>query len=97
MASAKSDPVAAYSYAIPTQDDNAAITAADTGDLILQGSDSLASYSFNGWISGFHTLNPYQSDEDLATDDHTGVNHVLVLDLEAAMNQANFADIQLSN
>ncbi len=58
--------------------------------------DALVSYAFNGWISGFHTMNPYQSDEDLNTD-HAGINHVLVLDLEAAMNQQNFRDIALSN
>ncbi len=59
--------------------------------------DALASYSFNGWISGYHTLNPYQSDEQLAGQDHVGVNHVLVLDLEASLNQQNFSDIALSN
>ncbi len=59
--------------------------------------DALASYSFNGWISGFHTLNPYQSDEQLSGEDHAGVNHILVLDLEASMNQQNFRDITLSN
>jgi hypothetical protein len=59
--------------------------------------DSLASYSFNGWVSGFHTLNPYQSDAQIAENDHTGVNHILVLDLEASMNQQNFRDIALSN
>ena len=59
--------------------------------------DALAAYSFNGWISGFHTLNPYQSDEQLSDVGHSGVNHVLVLDLEASMNQQNFADIALTN
>ncbi len=59
--------------------------------------DALASYSFNGWISGFHTLNPYQSDTQLTAEDHAGVNHILVLDLEAQMNQQNFKDIALSN
>ncbi len=59
--------------------------------------DALASYSFNGWISGYHTLNPYQSDVQLADQDHTGVNHVLVLDIEPVMNQQNFSDIMLSN
>ena len=59
--------------------------------------DALVSYSFNGWISGFHTLNPYQSEEQLEGEDHAGVNHILVLDLEAQMNQQNFQDITLSN
>ncbi len=59
--------------------------------------DALASYNFNGWISGFHTLNPYQSDDQLANEDHAGVNHVLVLDIEPVMNQQNFSDITLTN
>ena len=59
--------------------------------------DALASYSFNGWVSGFHTLNPYQSDTQLSGEDHAGVNHILVLDLEPALNQQNFQAIQLSN
>ncbi len=59
--------------------------------------DALATYSFNGWISGYHTLNPYQSDEQLESENNSGVNHVLVLDLEASMNQQNFSDISLSN
>ncbi|GGG99025.1 hypothetical protein [Silvibacterium dinghuense] len=59
--------------------------------------DALASYTFNGWISGFHTLNPYQSEDQLSSTDHSGINHVLVLDLEPAMNQQNFSDISLSN
>lgn len=58
--------------------------------------DALASYGFKGWISGFHTLNPYQKDE--ATDaDHIGLNHLLVLELEPALNQMNFKDVSFSN
>jgi hypothetical protein len=58
--------------------------------------DALCSYSFNGWISGFHTMNPYQSTETSQTGD-TGINHILVLDLEPSLNQQNFSDISLSN
>ena len=58
--------------------------------------DALASYVFKGWISGFHTLNPYQS-VDTTGDQNIGLNHILVLDLEASLNQQNFRDIQLSN
>jgi hypothetical protein len=58
--------------------------------------DALVSYKFKGWISGFHTLNPYQDDN--ATDaDHIGVNHMLVLELEPALNQQNFKDVTISN
>ena|SRR3984885_3074070 len=58
--------------------------------------DALCSYSFKGWISGFHTMNPYQSTESSRSGD-TGVNHILVLDLEPSLNQQNFSDISLSN
>ena len=58
--------------------------------------DALCSYSFKGWISGFHTLNPYQSETAVKAGE-TGVNHVLVLDLEPSLNQQNFSEIQLSN
>jgi hypothetical protein len=58
--------------------------------------DALVSYGFKGWISSFHTLNPYQNDQ--ATEaDHIGVNHMLVLELEPALNQQNFKDVTLSN
>lgn len=58
--------------------------------------DALCSYSFKGWISGFHTLNPYQS-EDAVKSGETGINHVLVLDLEPSLNQQNFSEINISN
>lgn len=58
--------------------------------------DAICSYSFKGWISGFHTLNPYQNTAS-ANAGETGVNHVLVLDLEPSLNQQNFSEIQLSN
>jgi len=51
--------------------------------------DALCSYSFKGWISGFHTCNPGQSADD--------VNHLLVLDLEPSLNQQNFKDVTMSN
>src|ERR1700721_4135604 len=53
--------------------------------------DALCSYSFNGWISAFHMMNPYQSDS--ASDaGNKGVNHIMVLDLEPSLNQQNFSD-----
>jgi len=55
--------------------------------------DALCSYSFNGWISGFHTCNPSDGGKgELAT-----VNHLLELDLEPALNQQNFKDVSMSN
>jgi hypothetical protein len=58
--------------------------------------NALCSYNFKGWISGHHTMNPYQSAE-ASQSGNTGVNHVLVLDLEPSLNQQNFASISLSN
>jgi hypothetical protein len=56
--------------------------------------DALCSYSFKGWISAFQTCNPVGEFED-ARDEQ--VNHLLVLDLEPALNQQNFKDITMSN
>jgi hypothetical protein len=64
--------------------------------------DALASYSFKGWISRFETSNP----SDLVSLEDTGdvhpappsdLNHLMVLDLEPALNQANFKEITLGN
>lgn len=58
--------------------------------------DALVSYNFKGWISSFHTLNPYQNGQ-VSDADHIGVNHMLVLELEPALNQQNFKDVTISN
>ncbi len=58
--------------------------------------DALCSYNFKGWISGFHTCNPPTG--GLSDNASLGnINHLLVLELEPALNQANFKDIQMSN
>jgi hypothetical protein len=68
--------------------------------------DALISYSFNGWIRRFETSNPLDflprsvsaSTEDaLAEGTAPSLNHMLVLDLEPALNQQNFQDVKLSN
>ena len=59
--------------------------------------DALCSYKFKGWISAFHTANPAGGDAGLATNGNVNLNHMLVLQLEPALNQANFKDITLSN
>jgi hypothetical protein len=66
--------------------------------------DALCSYSFSGWIRRFETTNPIELaaglDQNLETQFRTltpELNHVLVLDLEPAMNQQHFADIHMSN
>ena len=60
--------------------------------------DALCSYSFKGWVAGFHTCNP-DTGAMVSTNgsDLTNVNHLLVLDLEPALNQQNFKDVQMSN
>ena len=57
--------------------------------------DALCSYGFKGWISGFHTCNP--STGDLTGDAKGNLNHLLVLSLEPALNQANFKEVTMSN
>lgn len=62
--------------------------------------DALASYSFKGWISHFETSNPHDVITG-ANNGHpmapSGINHMLILDLEPALNQQNFNEIKLSN
>jgi len=65
--------------------------------------DALCSYSFNGWIRRFETTNPIELsalDKEIEAQFRSltpDLNHVLVLDLEPAMNQQNFKDIKMSN
>ena len=57
--------------------------------------DALCSYSFKGWISAFQTCNPGAGSFQGAQNDQ--INHLLVLDLEPALNQQNFKDVSMSN
>ncbi len=67
--------------------------------------DALCSYAFKGWISRFETSNPHPTgaagDEGKFINDPTSafptLNHVMVLDLEPAINQENFKEIKMSN
>ncbi len=65
--------------------------------------DALCSYSFNGWIRRFETTNPIELtalDKEMEAQFRSltpDLNHVLVLDLEPAMNQQNFKEIKMSN
>jgi hypothetical protein len=65
--------------------------------------DALCSYSFNGWIRRFETTNPIElttMDKEMEAQFRSltpDLNHVLVLDLEPAMNQQNYKDIKMSN
>jgi hypothetical protein len=65
--------------------------------------DALCTYSFNGWIRRFETTNPIDlaADDDDVAGNFKGIapqlNHLLVLDLEPAMNQKNYKEIKMSN
>jgi GH24 family phage-related lysozyme (muramidase) len=68
--------------------------------------DALLSYSFNGWIRRFETSNPLDflphaqsinTEDVLAAGAAPSLNHMLVLDIEPALNQQNFQDIRMSN
>ena len=65
--------------------------------------DALCTYSFNGWIQRFETTNPIDldSDEDATSAQFKSItpqlNHLLILDLEPAMNQKNYKEIKMSN
>lgn len=65
--------------------------------------DVLCAYSFNGWIRRFETTNPI---DQAANDNEVAgpfqgiapqLNHLLVLDLEPALNQKNFKEIRMTN
>ena len=63
--------------------------------------DALCSYSFKGWISRFETSNPHDLSLSHTNSDHPappeGLNHMLLMDLEPALNQQNFKEISMSN
>ena len=55
--------------------------------------DALCSYGFKGWISSFETSNPPAG----LGEDHPRLNHMLILDIEPALNQQNFKEIKMGN
>ena len=59
--------------------------------------DALCAYAFKGWVAGFHTCNPDGGAMVQDQNDLNNVNHLLVLDLEPALNQQNFKDVRMSN
>ena len=62
--------------------------------------DALCSYSFKGWISRFETTNlmPDAAPQSSGSSSPAAtINHLLVIDLEPAMNQQNFKEISMSN
>jgi len=56
--------------------------------------DALCSYKFKGWVSGYQTCNPAGQPQN---GNAASLNHMLVLDLEPAMNQQNYQEVTLSN
>lgn len=67
--------------------------------------DALCSYAFKGWVSRFETSNPHPGGaggevgefQNDPTSAFQTLNHVMVLDLEPAINQENFKEIKMSN
>jgi hypothetical protein len=69
--------------------------------------DALVSYTFNGWVQRFETLNPTDVTANLNLDLNNNdskfqgiapqLNHMLILGLQPAMNQQNFGSIAQSN
>jgi hypothetical protein len=62
--------------------------------------DALCSYRFKGWISRFETTNltPDAAPQSAgSTLPQSTINHLLVMDLEPALNQQNFKEIAMSN
>ena len=62
--------------------------------------DALCSYSFKGWISRFETTNLMADAAPQSTGSsmpQATVNHLLLMDLEPALNQQNFKEISMSN
>jgi hypothetical protein len=63
--------------------------------------DALCSISFQGWISKFETANPMPTSavqsSNTDTSPYSTVNHLLTLQIEPALNQANVQEITMSN
>jgi hypothetical protein len=59
--------------------------------------DALCSFNVKGWISGFETSNPANPPADPDNEWRPYLNHMLVLDIEPAMNDEHFKDISISN
>lgn len=55
--------------------------------------DALCSYAFRGWISGFEMSTPPSA----AGDNEYQLNHKLTVEIEPALNQANYKEIQMGN
>jgi hypothetical protein len=63
--------------------------------------DALCSYKFKGWISRFETANPMATfvpgSSGTDTSPHSTINHLLLLDLQPAMNQQNYTELSIGN
>lgn len=63
--------------------------------------NALCSYKFKGWISRFETANPMPTTSPQSggsdTSPYSTINHLLVLDLQPALNQQNFSDLSMGN
>lgn len=58
--------------------------------------NALCSYSFQGWISGFHTANPAGVMTDVTSQGQV-LNNMLVIDITPQLNQTNQPNFTFSN
>lgn len=58
--------------------------------------NALCSVKFKGWISGFQTVNPSGSLNDVSSQGQV-INQMLILDLQPSLNQNNFPSFTFSN
>jgi len=58
--------------------------------------NALCSYSFQGWISAFQTVNPAGTMSDVTTQGQV-LNNMLVIDITPQLNQTNQPNFTFSN
>jgi hypothetical protein len=59
--------------------------------------NSLCTFKFKGWISGFQTVNPSGNLSSNISNQSQVVNQLLILDLQPSLNQNNFPSFTVSN
>ena len=68
--------------------------------------DALCAFTFNGWVRRFETSNPidfiprpvvHTTESLLADGVPPDLNHMLVIDIEPALNQQNYVAVQMTN
>ncbi|HUA83766.1 MAG TPA: hypothetical protein VMB85_07895 [Bryobacteraceae bacterium] len=58
--------------------------------------NALCSYQFQGWISGFQTVNPAGAQTNISNQSQV-LNNMLVIDITPQLNQTNQPNLSFSN